>query len=260
MTFAISHDDKERQMDFADTFMSGKNYGFTCYLSSVQMAETVTPTLHYTRGGVEQTYTGESFSVKDYIDYVVENSGSFPSKVVTLVKALGDYGHYAQIYLGGRNGWEAGTNYTAIAKYRAEDYADYSDYTTALSGNGVSKDIASTAVTGVSYSLNLDSNTYVNVQLATTDSLIASATVDGKTLYLSSSGKFRTQGLPILKLGTPIVITGRGSANTTTFTVTLSGLSYIRAILNSGSTSTAAKNAVAALYDYYTAARTYAGV
>ena len=258
MTFAIDNQAEEQRMDFVDTFTSGENYGFTCFISSVQMAENITPTFHFGNG---ETVTGSAFSAKDYIDYVAANSGSFPSSVVTLVKALGDYGHYAQIYLGGRNGWTAGTQYTALAKYRAADYGsdDYSAKLSALSSAAVSKDISGTAVTGLSYSLNFDSNTYVNVELKTTDSIFASATVNGKLLYLSASGKLRTQGLSVLQLGEPITITGKGSDNTNTFTITLSGLSYIRGILGAD-TSTAAKNAVSALYDYYQAARTYEGL
>ena len=261
MTFAVANSDTESRAEYKSDFTNatGAYHGFTCPLSSVQMAEIVTPTFHY---GTGETVTGAPFSVKDYIDYVAANSGNFPDAVVDLVKSLGDYGYYAQIYLGGRNGWTAGTQYTAIGKYRAADYGsdDYTAKATALSSDAVDKDIDGTAVTGLSYSLNFDSNTFVNVELHTTDSLFASATVDGKTLYLSSSGKVRTQGLPILKLGTPIEITGRGNANATTFTVKLSGLSYIRAILNSDSTTAEAKNAVSALYDYYKAARTYMGV
>ena len=258
MTFAIANGDATLQAEYKSDFTNatGAYHGFTCPLSSVQMAESVTPTFHYSTG---ETVTGAAFSVKDYIDYVAENSGSFPDAVVDLVKSLGDYGHYAQIYLGGRNGWVAGTDYTALAKYRAADYGsdDYTAKATDLSSAAVDKDIDDTAVTGLSYSLNFDSNTFVNVELHTTDSLFASATVDGKLLYVSASGKLRTQGLSILQLGEPIAITGKGSSNTNTFTVTLSGLSYIRAILNSGSTSAAAKNAVSALYDYYQAAVAY---
>ena len=233
-------------------------YRFTCHISSVQMAESITPVFRY---GENSVATDGIYSAKKYIDYVVDNSGSFASEVVDLVKALGDYGHYIQIYLAARNGWVAGTDYTALAKYRAADYTsdEKTAYLDALTDEGVAmvKTITGSAVTGVSYFLNFDSMTYINIKLSAGESLTASATVDGKTVYATHSGDFRTQGLPIIQLGDAITLRGSGSENTTEFSVTLSGLSYIRAILNSGTATTEAKNAMSSLYIYYRMACVY---
>ena len=152
MTFAVTNSDTELSADYDSGFVNatGSYHGFTCPLSSVQMAETVTPTYHYGDG---ETVTGAGFSVKNYIDYVVANSGSFDSAVVDLVKALGDYGHYIQIYLGTRNSWTAGTDYTTLAKYRAADFTsgDHTDYLAELNAREVAmvKSIDDTAVTNV---------------------------------------------------------------------------------------------------------------
>ena len=81
--------------------------------------------------------------------------------------------------------------------------------------------------------------------------------MDGKTIYAAGTGEFRTQGLPILKLGTTLILRGAGSVTATEFSVTLSGLSYIRAILKSGTATTEAKDAMSALYQYYRSACAY---
>ena len=262
MTFDVTNYDTTLQDEFDSTDVNaGGKYCFTCFLSSVQMAETVTPTLHYGDG---ETMTGAGFSVKDYIDYVVANSGSFDSTVVDLVKALGDYGHYMQIYLGNKNEWTAGTNYTAIAKYRATDYTSeqHTAYLNELNTNNVamSKEITGSAVTAVSYNLNFDSSTYINVKMTTADTITASAVVNEVPLTVAGSGQvqLRTRGLPIIKLGETFTVSGLGTENTTPFTVTLSGLSYIRATLKKESELIeGSKDAVSALYGYYRAARVY---
>ena len=260
MTFAVTNSDTQLRTDFDSEFVSanGAYYGFTCLLSSVQMAEQVTPTFHYATG---ETATGAPFAVKDYIDYVVANSSSFPSSVVDLVQALGDYGHYMQIYLGYKNGWSAGTDYTVLAKYRATDYTagDYTAKLAELNTGEVAmvKEIDGSVVTNVRYNLNFDSSTYINIVLTANEPVIASATVDGVTIYASESGTFRTQGLPILQLGDTITLNGTGSTDLTPFSVSLSGLSYIRAILKTNDNSQGAKDAMSALYDYYRAARIY---
>jgi hypothetical protein len=59
--------------------------------------------------------------------------------------------------------------------------------------------------------------------------------------------------LPIAQLGDTFVVSGK--ANSTDYSINLSGLSYVYSIL--GGDNTAAKNAVSALYDYYSAAIAY---
>ena len=262
MTFVISHNNKVYRSNFDSEFLNstGAYYGFTCNLSSVEMAETVLPVFHFGNG---DTVTGTPYSVKAYINYVVNHAGSFDSSVVTLVKALGDYGHYMQVYLGNKNSWTAGTDYTVSPRYRSADYTSemHAAYAGNLVGEAISKNIDGTAVTRVTYNLNFNTITYINVKLTASEAITASAFVNGQRVNAEDAGSYyllRTGGLPISKLGKRFTITGSGSTNTNSFTVTLSGLSYIRSILNQGSeTYTGAKNAMASLYDYYTAAMDY---
>ncbi|MBO4433708.1 MAG: hypothetical protein J5852_09275 [Clostridia bacterium] len=256
MTFDVAGESKTAAFD--STFVNASGfYGFTCYVSSVQMAEDVTPTFHYG----SKTVTGADYSVKDYIDYVNENSGSFAAAVVTLVKAIGDYGHYAQEYLGPKNGWTAGTDYTVLAKYRAADYGtdDYTAKATALAVKEVNPSgTASGAAAGqFQFTLNFDSTTSIVLKLNNSTGANATSNYDGTVASDNIGGAviFYLLKMPVSKLAN--VYNVNGSIDGNAYSIDISGLSYVYGVLNSGVTSAAAKNAVSALYDYYTAAVDY---
>ena len=61
-------------------------------------------------------------------------------------------------------------------------------------------------------------------------------------------------GIKAYELGNDLVITGNADG---AFSVTVSGLSYVRAVLKNDSFDETAKNAVCALYNYYAAALAY---
>ena len=260
MTFDVSNGEGSTA-SFDSGFVNDSGYfGFACYVSSVQMAESVTPTFHYGSG---ETVVGEPYSVKDYIDYVKDNSGSFDATVVTLVKAIGDYGHYAQDYLGAKNGWTAGTDYTALAKYRAADYGsdDYADIKTALSDNGKVADHTGTssgaAAGQYQFALNFDSTTSLVIKLANNTAATATSNYDGNVAgdALDGAYLFYLLKMPVSKLGNMYSVSGSIDGND--YSISISGLSYVYGVLNSGTTSDAAKKAVCSLYDYYTAATAY---
>lgn len=246
---------------FDSTFVNASGYyGFTCFVSSVQMAEAITPTLHY---GSSETVIGDAYSVKDYIDYVSANSGDFTAEVVALVKAIGDYGHYSQEYLGTKNSWVAGTDYTALAKYRAADYGtdDYTSKASALSTAGKAVGATGTASGAAAgqyqFTLNFDSTTSIVLKLNNSTGATASSNYDGNVANNTIGGAllFYLLKMPVSKLANTYNVTGTIDGNA--FSIDISGLSYVYGVLSSGSTSGAAKNAVSALYDYYTAAVAY---
>ena len=258
MSFDVNGATKTAEFDSTFTG-NGGTYGFTCYVSSVEMAEAITPTFHYG----SKTVVGAPYAVKDYIDYVVANSGSYTSEVVSLVKAIGDYGHYAQEYLGPKNGWTAGTDYTAIAKYRAADYGtdDYTAKASAIVSAGKAVD-ASGVTSGTSngqfrYALNLDSKTSLIVQFFYGSSITVDTSYTGTIARDVATNDYilYLAYMPISEFGDNVSITG--VIDGTDYTITVSGLSYVNGVLNSGTTSTALKNAVSALYDYYSAATAY---
>ena len=96
-------------------------YEFVVNMTSSQMADKFTPTFHYTEGEEEKTVVGEAFSAQDYIDWALT---AVTGKDLVIVKALADYGYYAQPYLSAQNGWTIGTGYAAMTTHVTESF-DY---------------------------------------------------------------------------------------------------------------------------------------
>ena len=253
MDFVIPNDKTYTQeLSKAEDLDDGQ-YRFTCNLTSVQMAETVTPTLRYGSSSL----TGETFSVRNYVDYIVANDHD--TKLRKLVRAINDYGYYSQQYLSAQHSELTFTGASRIGS--AYTSSDYSAASSAVSGKAMTKSITGSAVSKVQYNINFGSAISINVKLYKDQTITASASLDGINIITTDKGDYeevRIFDLPISRLGETVTINGAGTSNKTGYTVTLSGLSYIRAILNSSS-STDAKNAVTALYDYYKAAIAYAG-
>ena len=105
MTFAITGADPVSAdpvpFDANNTNGAGTYYDFTCYVASIQMADTITATFHYGDGlTVEKDY-----SIAEYIESFEESveNGVYneddDEELIALVHALADYGHYMQLYL-----------------------------------------------------------------------------------------------------------------------------------------------------------------
>ena len=224
---------------------SGEYYGFTCSVNSVQMADTITAVFHYSDGEGEKTLTKE-YTVEEYLSNFTDSQ--IPS-LNGLVRAVSDYGYYAQRYLSAYavTPWVLGTDhkemtgaYTGSYSYALSDLSPYA----------IQKQLSSD-ISGVSYSLTLDSDTAINLFIAPVSGYEGdiTVTVDGNV------------AVPVLTGGRyKIVISGINSLNlahmhhvviTTTdgqSTVDVSVLSYAYAAMND---SSEANMAMCALYDYY---------
>ena len=114
----------------------------------------------------------------------------------------------------------------------------------------------------VNYSLSLNSDTSINLYLTPAAGFEGpvTATLDGRSLEAQrqADGRWRVviEGIPAHKLGDAYTV--RVTAGTE-FTVAVSALSYMNALLSSEAYAqdTAAQNAMAALYRYYTATMAY---
>ena len=230
-------------------------YGFTCYVNSIQMADTITATFHY---GDDQTVLLD-YSVADYIAYFDNHPSEYSQTTLDLIKAIADYGHYAQPFLSVENGWTIGTDYAEMTKHYTESF-DLDSIKTAIDGYTFVKNIEGSGITKATYRLNLESETMVDVFLTVEDGteLIASATFNGKTFTAvkQADGRYRIRvsGISAHLLGETITITGTAGSD---FTITVSALAYARAVLNSAAFGADAKNAMAALYRYYAAVKAY---
>ncbi len=241
---------------------SGK-YRFTCFISSIQMADKITPKFHYGEG----TEIGESYSVCDYLDYVIDNKADYTSKLIDLVKAIADYGHYAQIRLSQLRGWTYGVDYKTIPRF-TDDALNVTAVRTAVASNTVSKTIDDTVINKITYSMDFLSNPMIYLYVEPVGSEIDgfSASEGSKTLdwEIRSDGRYRIKvnaGM-IDRIHNTHTVTIK-SGDSTVATVTFSGLSYIKSALDycalhpGDPESSPEENFMTAFYRFHSAARAY---
>ena len=240
-------------------------YKFTVYVTSIQMADEVTATFHYEDAQGAWKEESDTYSVLQYIEYfdgyVAENPEQtvYSPEIISLVKALADYGHYAQAALAARNGWTVGTDYAEMANHYAESYdyaailAEAEAYKRELTDEGSTIDESSIRV-----QLFLDSDTVLRVRLSAADggSIVPVGTFHGNTYegVQQSDGSWLIEvpGIPAAWLGDSVVITDRNGAD---YELKASAMTYVYASLSYdgwGESEETMKNAVCALYEYYT--------
>lgn len=259
MTFDVGTTVSDRRVDYNADFKNKTDeyYGFTCYVNSIQMADTITATYHYTVDGIEHTVV-KTYSVQQYIDTFVEVHKDNDSEL-TLIKAMKDYGYYSQQYLSALRGWTINGKYTGMTN----------PYVTSFDAATIKNDAAQYAIvknlnsdiSKVTYSLALDSNTSIYLYIQPVDGYTGSVTVtvNGETTAatLSSDGRYRviTPGISAHQLGDAYKV--EITTTNSTSTVNVSAMSYVYACLNKTSADETLTNAVAALYKYYQAADAY---
>ena len=129
-------------------------YVFTCYVTSIEMAEQIQAVFTYGENQASMTY-----SVAGYINAYEEVSGSYPEETTALVHALADYGHHAQTFLSKYRSWSIGKDYAEMEvftpSYTAEELeavrAEVANYALSYSTNA--------DISAVNISLNLESET-----------------------------------------------------------------------------------------------------
>lgn len=102
----------------------GRAYYVDVHISSIQMAQSFTPTLHYFVSDSEKSLEDGAFSALDYLNYGKTHfaAGTHERKIVD---ALADYGYFAQMYLSLQNGWSIGPDgYLPMPKV-TRDYDEY---------------------------------------------------------------------------------------------------------------------------------------
>ena len=220
---------------------------YTCYISSVQMADTVTAT--YTCNGES---CQDTYSVQQYLAYFEAHQADYDDETITLVRAIADYGHYAQIYLKSLHKWtfDPDTGYAEMTDYYSDSFDQ--DSITANLGSHVLDYGNSAGIDKVSYQLYFDSAISVKIWIRLKDD----AVVECDEGALQADGRYLIErtGISATELDQEINITGSCDGD---FAITVSPLTYINAILTSDTTSQDAKNAVSAFYMYYEAAKAY---
>ncbi len=258
MTFTIPHGTCTERADYADTQMrSSGTKPFVCYVATIQMAEPITATFHWTEGEEEKTIE-KTYAIKDYFLTYDANKSQFNEKTQKLIEATADYGHYTQTFLAAANGWTLGEDYAVMDKFYATAY-NYSDTEAGLEGYTIEcnkgDDIRKIGAATV-----LDSETAIRITLTPVSGYTGTitATADGgKDATVTPSGSRYIVVIPNIaahELTNTYTVT-IGTENSTA-TVTLSALSYVKLLFNAN-TEAPARNAASAILAYATAANNY---
>jgi hypothetical protein len=243
---------------------AGTYYGFTCYVTSIEMADTITAVFHYTENGTEKTIT-QNYSVAQYIADFDAVSSNFSATTIAAVHSLADLGHYVQPVLAAENHWSLGTDHAEMAAYHTGGY-DSSEVNTvqnSVENYAIVRDTNGSKIAAVTYRLQLDSSTTVSLYLRPESGYEGSvvAYLDGGTSNVAvqqADGRYRIQIIDISahELGYQHNIRVVADKE---FTITVYALSYIQTVLNSSTYANNADmiNAMVSLYKYYDAVMAY---
>ncbi len=239
-------------------------YGFTCYVTAAEMADSISAILHYGEGGTVSDF----FSVAEYVNYVNDHPGSFTQTGLTdLTEAIADYGHYVQAALAKTHGWTTGLEHAEMDNKNEYTEADVTAARTAVKNYAFERSNDGEHISSFTYTLNMESEIgirmYMNVDNGFTG--VISATVDGnpvECLMQNRTCRVEIPNIPPHELGRTyeVKIFADGQPE---FTVHVSALSYIKAVLDlkgSGNTvfdTPEMQYAVTSVYRYYAAARAY---
>ena len=250
VTFTVNGQEQKIETTAAETSEDGRKV-YTCTLNTLQMAENIEAVFHY---GNNQTVS-QTYTLEQYFQYFDEHPDEFEPETLNLIKAIANYGYYAQPYLIDLH--KLGDKYAKITKNYPTEF-DYEAIKTAVSKYKFTKSFGTSAVTAASYKLSLDADTALSVMVKVPEGteVEMSASFGGKTYdevtkQNSTTYVIKIPGIKASQLGDTVTVTGKAGGD---FTITISALSYVRSILEGGDKySEDARKTVAALYQYYTA-------
>lgn len=157
----------------SDQWLDGSyKTGYPSYMvqvgvSSIMMAEGITPTLHYYVAGDDAQYevsSQDAYSVMDYIT-ALRSSPIITDRELAIVDTMTDYGYYAQQYLSSLNNWSIGTDYAAITTYYTDSYS-YDTVRAAIpQDQRVICDLDSTVIESATYSVRFGDRLSLRIYL-----------------------------------------------------------------------------------------------
>lgn len=234
----------------------GNLYGFTCYVTSIEMAQPITAVFHYGDG---KTVKNEGYSVENYITSYEAKKDGFSKETTDLVHAVADYGHYAMPFLSATNKWTIGTDYAEMKTHftEAKDY-DRKAIEAALAQYPRTRNLEGTGIKTTTFRLRLDSGTGVEITLEPLTDVDLSDVVaiykNESYAMQRSGGKWKVliRDLFAQRLDDWIVVKKDGRD-----VVTLCALSYANAVFNDANAGTDAVASMCAFYKYYESAMAY---
>ena len=222
---------------------------FSCNISPFELADQITATLHY--GGEKNVE--DTFSAIRCMQYVRENM-SDNTKLLRLVNSLQQYGYYMQ-----QSGWEGVRKSNEAIPFLEPGLVDENIISAknALKKYTIVKHLNDSGISDTKISLKLDDNkTIINIFVKLEDNVPLISTgyeevsINGEQYYKFSSEKISPKAL-----GTPytfLIQTGKGAA-----VISASAMSNVNLLMNSGMLNHDQMLAMAAYYNYYTAASDY---
>ena len=274
VTFTVPGRGENEQKDIFDhrctATKDGKTvYGYTCYLSSVQMAEKVHTT--FTCGDI--SIEGD-FSVADYISKYKKNIASpeLPKNPYRddLVNRVSDYGYFIQPYLSAENKWSIGEEGGYARMENIYGTSSYDQATIDTIMNKFSKYQAvktkvGNSIQGISMRLELDSSNaaIVTFTMADKTAKLEVTCVYARTTYKAykkADGKYviRIPGIAIQDMEQPLNISGT-SGDGEEVDITITPIGYVYYALNKPNLDEDKKNAMVSLYFYWYYAERYVG-
>ena len=252
-------------LDRNDMNAAGTYYKFTCPVSSIQMADTIHAKFYYDVNG-EEYFTEADYSaqkyIKSYMDNVDKENDPAPDETA-LVKALADYGYYAQQYLSSLRGWTLDTDHVSMDAPSVTEF-DYDKVAEAV-GESAAKVEYSDEITEFSSSLLLDSNTTLAVYVTPAEGYEGSVSISvGETLVEEPDklpdGRYR---IYITDIGATKLkeysFTVTANTDNGTATAIVDVYSYLSALLKKYPNDEKVLNLVGSLVNYADAAETYNG-
>ena len=265
MTFTVGG--KSAEQTISDAVVLDGRYVFFCNVGTIRMAEKITAVFSWGDGRT----ISQIYSAREYLDYVVWRAIKYPDEQ-TIVKAMNDYGYYAQKYLSLYRGWTIGLDYTGMtAAYDTYTSDEISEIKNGVetAGKKFSKTLVKN-VSNITYSLTFDTDTAINIYITPAEGYTGgfSAAIDGgqpSACVRQSDGsyKYTISGIPAHKLGDVYEVSVSDYSGGTAASVTVSPLSYVWSliIMSESDTNTELNKARAdvacALYRYYEAAISY---
>lgn len=264
--FTVGKSGRQRQY-FSDLGYDPR-YGcnfLTCYVGAYRMADEITPVIHYFLDDEESTITLDSYSVKDYINYVLDNTVNYADEEVALVKSLADLGYYSQIYLSDLHGYEIGENgkYAQMPAPVTEEY-DYADVQNIIGDRSqYALEYDHNKVEKVTFSLNLEASTCIYLYVTVKDGVAIDSVVDGDynniefTQVSDSVYKIAIRDILAYNLGEYYTIYVYDESSNELAHLWVNPLAYVARVLelNAENPEKAALcDTVCAVYNYYAAA------
>ena len=257
-----SSDGRISRVNYSDS-ETGEGFGnkraFTFYMNPLELADTVTATLHY---GEDKTRV-DMYSAINYINDVRNSSYGADFFLMNLMYKLQAYGYYLQ-----QSGWNDTRTHTAIP-VPASTLNENTIPKTVITDESLSYTVnqvstynysvnTASLVADVRFALNLNSQTELKVAVKPAAGVTVTSDASGYSIT-SIGGEdyyvFTIKDIGPKKLGDNQVIvinTDQGEIRITTPV-----MYYVKQVLGSSSFETKEKNAMIAYYNYYDAAKRY---